>query len=123
MVVLGTFVDSLAILLVFAPVAVELCKRYGIAPIQMGVVMVICNQIGAVSPPTAPLLFVYQHRPDHARRHQPARLDLLHRRVPRAAAGHLRSRPLELDPAVLPGVGCSAHGGTARCLHSVVCST
>jgi tripartite ATP-independent transporter DctM subunit len=48
MVVLGTFVDSLAILLVFAPVAVELSKRYGIDPIQMGLVMVICNQIGAV---------------------------------------------------------------------------
>jgi tripartite ATP-independent transporter DctM subunit len=58
MIVLGTFVDSLAILLVFAPVAVELAKRYGIDPIQMGLVMVICNQIGAVSPPTAPLLFV-----------------------------------------------------------------
>ena len=58
MVVLGTFVDSLAILLVFAPVAVELSKRYGIDPIQMGLVMVLCNQIGAVSPPTAPLLFV-----------------------------------------------------------------
>ena len=58
MVILGTFVDSLAILLVFAPVAVELCKRYGIDPIQMGLIMVVCNQIGAVSPPTAPLLFV-----------------------------------------------------------------
>jgi tripartite ATP-independent transporter DctM subunit len=58
MIALGTFVDSLAILLVFAPVAVELSKRYGIDPIQMGLVMVICNQIGAVSPPTAPLLFV-----------------------------------------------------------------
>src|SRR5262245_12852753 len=58
MIILGTFVDSLAILLVFAPVAVELCRRYGIDPIQMGLVMVICNQIGAVSPPTAPLLFV-----------------------------------------------------------------
>jgi tripartite ATP-independent transporter DctM subunit len=58
MIVLGTFVDSLAILLVFAPVAVELSRRYGIDPIQMGLVMVICNQIGAVSPPTAPLLFV-----------------------------------------------------------------
>jgi tripartite ATP-independent transporter DctM subunit len=58
MIILGTFVDSLAILLVFAPVAVELCKRYGIDPIQMGLIMVVCNQIGAVSPPTAPLLFV-----------------------------------------------------------------
>ena len=42
----------------FAPVAVELCRRYGIDPIQMGLIMVVCNQIGAVSPPTAPLLFV-----------------------------------------------------------------
>ena len=58
MVVLGTFVDSLAILLVFAPVAIELTKTYHIDPFQMGLVMVMCNQIGAVSPPTAPLLFV-----------------------------------------------------------------
>ena len=58
MIVLGTFVDSLAILLVFAPVAMELSKRYGIDPFHMGLVMVMCNQIGAVSPPTAPLLFV-----------------------------------------------------------------
>jgi tripartite ATP-independent transporter DctM subunit len=58
MILLGTFVDSLAILLVFAPVAVQLSKQYGIDPIQMGLVMVMCNQIGAVSPPTAPLLFV-----------------------------------------------------------------
>jgi TRAP-type C4-dicarboxylate transport system permease large subunit len=58
MILLGTFVDSLAILLVFAPVAVQLSRQYGIDPIQMGLVMVMCNQIGAVSPPTAPLLFV-----------------------------------------------------------------
>lgn len=58
MIVLGTFVDSLAILLVFAPVAIQLSQRYGIDPFQMGLVMVMCNQIGAVSPPTAPLLFV-----------------------------------------------------------------
>ncbi len=58
MIVLGTFVDSLAVLLIFAPVAVQLSKTYGIDPIQMGLVMVMCNQIGAVSPPTAPLLFI-----------------------------------------------------------------
>ena len=37
---------------------VQLSKQYGIDPLQMGLVMVMCNQIGAVSPPTAPLLFV-----------------------------------------------------------------
>jgi len=58
MIVLGTFVDSLAVLLVFAPVAIQISKNYGIDPFQMGLVMVMCNQIGAVSPPTAPLLFV-----------------------------------------------------------------
>jgi tripartite ATP-independent transporter DctM subunit len=58
MIVLGTFVDSLAVLLVFAPVAIQIGKVYGIDPFQMGLVMVMCNQIGAVSPPTAPLLFV-----------------------------------------------------------------
>ncbi len=58
MIVLGTFVDSLAVLLVFAPVAIQLTKTYGIDPFQMGLVMVMCNQIGAVSPPTAPLLFI-----------------------------------------------------------------
>ena len=58
MIVLGTFVDSLAVLLVFAPVAIQISKAYGIDPFQMGLVMVMCNQIGAVSPPTAPLLFI-----------------------------------------------------------------
>ena len=58
MIVLGTFVDSLAVLLVFAPVAIQISKDYGIDPFQMGLVMVMCNQIGAVSPPTAPLLFI-----------------------------------------------------------------
>jgi tripartite ATP-independent transporter DctM subunit len=58
MIVLGTFVDSLAVLLIFAPVAIQISNAYGIDPLQMGLVMVMCNQIGAVSPPTAPLLFV-----------------------------------------------------------------
>lgn len=58
MIVLGTFVDSLAVLLVFAPAAIEVSKAFGIDPFQMGLVMVMCNQIGSVSPPTAPLLFI-----------------------------------------------------------------
>jgi tripartite ATP-independent transporter DctM subunit len=58
MLLLGTFVDSLIVLLVFAPVAISISKTYGLDPYQVGLVMVMCNQIGAVSPPTAPLLFV-----------------------------------------------------------------
>jgi tripartite ATP-independent transporter DctM subunit len=58
MILLGTFVDSLIILLVFAPVAINITQSYGLDVYQVGLVMVMCNQIGAVSPPTAPLLFV-----------------------------------------------------------------
>ena len=58
MLLLGTFVDSLIVLLVFAPVAISISKTYGLDAYQVGLVMVMCNQIGAVSPPTAPLLFV-----------------------------------------------------------------
>jgi tripartite ATP-independent transporter DctM subunit len=58
MLILGTFVDSLIVLLVFAPVAISISRTYGLDVYQVGLVMVMCNQIGAVSPPTAPLLFV-----------------------------------------------------------------
>lgn len=58
MIFLGTFVDSLIVLLVFAPVAINISQVYGLDVFQVGLVMVMCNQIGAVSPPTAPLLFV-----------------------------------------------------------------
>jgi tripartite ATP-independent transporter DctM subunit len=58
MIILGTFVDSLIVLLIFAPVAIKISLVYGLDVYQVGLVMVMCNQIGAVSPPTAPLLFV-----------------------------------------------------------------
>lgn len=58
MLVLTMFVESLAILLLFAPVAVQISRVYGIDPYQMGLVMVMTNQIGGVTPPMAALLFV-----------------------------------------------------------------
>ncbi|HEV8552455.1 MAG TPA: hypothetical protein VGR65_03570 [Casimicrobiaceae bacterium] len=36
MVVLCTFVDSLAVPLIFAPVAIQISKTHGIDPFQMG---------------------------------------------------------------------------------------
>ena len=105
MIVLGTFVDSLAVLLVFAPVAIQISKVYGIDPFQMGLVMVMCNQIGAVSPPTAPLLFVTtEHRPDLVLGGQPSRLVVHAGRDAGAAAGDLHPRPGVVDPALLPGL-------------------
>ena len=55
---LSMFVESLAVLLVFVPVAVTISQTYGIDPFQMGLVMVMSNQIGAITPPMAALLFV-----------------------------------------------------------------
>jgi hypothetical protein len=37
--VLETLVDLLAVLLVFAPIAIQITKTYGIDPFQMGLVM------------------------------------------------------------------------------------
>ena len=102
MIVLGTFVDSLAVLLVFAPVAIQISKTYGIDPIQMGLVMVMCNQIGAVSPPTAPLLFVTTSIAkttfDETNRHV---WWFMLAETPGAAAGDLLPGPVVLDPALL----------------------
>jgi tripartite ATP-independent transporter DctM subunit len=52
------FIIAAVMLVVFAPVAISISKTYGLDVYQVGLVMVMCNQIGAVSPPTAPLLFV-----------------------------------------------------------------
>lgn len=52
-IVLGRVVDPLAVLLVVAPVAIEIGRKYGIDPFQLGLVMVMCNQIGAVPPAAA----------------------------------------------------------------------
>ena len=118
MIVLGTFVDSLAVLLVFAPVAIELSKRYGIDPFQMGLVMVMCNQIGAVSPPTAPLLFVTT---SIARARSTRPTGMSGRSCwpnAGAAAGDLHSRPVVLDPALLPRLSswqlCRRHAPAKR---------
>jgi tripartite ATP-independent transporter DctM subunit len=58
MLLLTMFVESLSVLLVFVPVAVQIGRHYGVDPFQMGLVMVMANQIGATTPPMAALLFV-----------------------------------------------------------------
>ena len=113
MVVLGTFVDSLAVLLVFAPVAIKISQVYGIDPYQMGLVMVMCNQIGAVSPPTAPLLFVTTSIAKTTfDGDQPARLVVHAGRDPGDGAGDPDPGPRVVDPDLLPGVTGSAPGAS-----------
>lgn len=58
MLVLTMFVESLAVLIVFVPVAVQIGRTFGIDPFQLGMIMVMANQIGSTTPPMASLLFV-----------------------------------------------------------------
>lgn len=58
MLLLTMFVESLAVLIVMIPVAVEVTNRFGLDPFHVGVLMVVVTQIGAVTPPVAVLLFV-----------------------------------------------------------------
>ncbi len=58
MLALTMFVESLSVLLVFVPVAVQIGRVFDVDPFQLGIIMVMANQIGATTPPMAPLLFV-----------------------------------------------------------------
>ncbi len=58
MLFLTMFLESLAVLIVMIPVAMEVTSRFGFEPFQVGVLMVVATQIGAVTPPVAVLLFV-----------------------------------------------------------------
>jgi tripartite ATP-independent transporter DctM subunit len=58
MLALTMFIESLSVLLVFVPVAVQIGRAFDVDPFQLGIIMVMANQIGATTPPMAPLLFV-----------------------------------------------------------------
>lgn len=58
MLVLTMFVESMAILIIFVPVAVYVGSAFNVDPFQLGLIMVMSNQIGSTTPPVAVLLFV-----------------------------------------------------------------
>jgi tripartite ATP-independent transporter DctM subunit len=58
MLVLTMFVESLAVLIIFVPVAVFVTSQFGFNPYHAGVAIVMATQIGATTPPVAVLLFV-----------------------------------------------------------------
>jgi len=58
MVFLTMFVESMAILIIFVPVAVYVGSAFDVDPFQLGLIMVLANQIGSTTPPVAVLLFV-----------------------------------------------------------------
>jgi tripartite ATP-independent transporter DctM subunit len=58
MLILTMFVESMAILIVFVPVAAFIGSTFQVDPFQLGLIMVMANQIGSTTPPVAVLLFV-----------------------------------------------------------------
>ena len=60
---LTMLMKSLSVLLVFVPVAVQIGRAFAVDPFQLGLIMVMANQIGATTPPMAPLLLRdHEHR-------------------------------------------------------------
>ncbi|MDF0599833.1 TRAP transporter large permease [Psychromarinibacter sp. C21-152] len=58
LILLGTFVDTLAILLLIVPVLVPAARSYGIDPIHFGIVVVFNLMVGILTPPMGVALFV-----------------------------------------------------------------
>jgi len=58
MLFLTMFVESLAILVIMAPVIVFVGNQFNFDPMHLGMVMVVATQIGSTTPPVAVGLFV-----------------------------------------------------------------
>lgn len=58
MVITGTFMDSIAQIILFTPLFLPLATRAGIDPITLGVIIVLTCEIGFLTPPVGANLFV-----------------------------------------------------------------
>lgn len=56
--IIGLFVEGLAAMMIFVPILVPVANSLGYDPIHFATIMVICIQIGAITPPVGMLLFV-----------------------------------------------------------------
>jgi tripartite ATP-independent transporter DctM subunit len=56
--VLGTALDAIAVLVLTVPILLPISDAYGVDPIVLGVVMIISQMIGLLTPPVGTVLFV-----------------------------------------------------------------
>lgn len=56
--VLGTFMETIAVILILAPIFLALLDQFGISPVQFGILLTINLAIGANTPPVAVSLMV-----------------------------------------------------------------
>ncbi len=55
--VLGCFMEGIAVLVITIPVFMPIVAQYGIDPVQFGVVMILCSMIGLLTPPVGMCLY------------------------------------------------------------------
>ena len=58
MLVLGTFIDALALLIMMTPVVVPLGAAFGIDPVQLGLIVVLNCMLGLITPPVGLCLYI-----------------------------------------------------------------
>ncbi len=57
LIILGCFLEGIAVLLITVPVFMPLIERFGVDPIQFGVIMILCSMIGLLTPPVGMSLY------------------------------------------------------------------
>ena len=57
LIILGCFLEGIAVLVITIPVFMPLIERFEIDPIQFGVIMVLCSMIGLLTPPVGMSLY------------------------------------------------------------------
>ncbi len=56
--IMGTFMDALANILILTPLLLPVAKTLGIDPIHFGIIMIVCSSMGFLTPPVGVNLFV-----------------------------------------------------------------
>lgn len=55
--ILGCFMEGIAVIVITVPVFMPIVAQYGIDPVQFGVVMILCSMIGLLTPPVGMCLY------------------------------------------------------------------
>jgi C4-dicarboxylate transporter DctM subunit len=55
--ILGCFLEGIAVLVITIPVFMPLIQRFGVDPIQFGVIMILCSMLGLLTPPVGMSLY------------------------------------------------------------------
>jgi C4-dicarboxylate transporter DctM subunit len=55
--VLGMFLEGIVVIVICVPLFMPLMQRYGVDPVQFGVIMIMCSMLGLLTPPVGMVLF------------------------------------------------------------------